>query len=264
MTFIRKPFLPRCNWRDCSCANMMFLILEGCAELVSLPLELEFTSLHFSGESLDLFNHADNFRAWSDQLSALICTRGSGIPASQSSCSFCVHFGIAALYPPGPSLCLNLFFDFSSFILLWGLWLCSGMLLYECVPFIWRDISKLIQWRQTPLHIVLVESMFEPPKCIRCCFHRSIFVNLFFLRREKCNVLWWILIMFLACLLKHHPGTRRSCIFPCNNTTDVSPFRKNTIWFNSWPICVLHHYPNNVLLHFVQGSYPPQLTLFST
>jgi hypothetical protein len=45
-------------------------------------------------------------------------SRGSGIPASRSSWSFFAHFGIAALYPPEPSLCLNLFFEFSSFILL--------------------------------------------------------------------------------------------------------------------------------------------------
>jgi hypothetical protein len=41
----------------------MFLVLEGCAELVSLPLRLEFTSLLFSGESLGFFNHVGNFRA---------------------------------------------------------------------------------------------------------------------------------------------------------------------------------------------------------
>jgi hypothetical protein len=38
-------------------------------------------------------------------------SRGSGIPASRSSCSFFVQSGIAALYLPGPSLCLNLFFE---------------------------------------------------------------------------------------------------------------------------------------------------------
>jgi hypothetical protein len=64
-----------------------------------------------------------------------------------------------------------------------GLW--SGMLLYECVPFLWRDIPKPIQRLQTPLHIVLVESMSEPLKCIRYCFHRSIFANFFFLKREN-------------------------------------------------------------------------------
>jgi hypothetical protein len=42
---------------------MMFLILEGSAELVSLPLQLEFASLLFSGESLGFFNHTGNFRA---------------------------------------------------------------------------------------------------------------------------------------------------------------------------------------------------------
>jgi hypothetical protein len=45
-------------------------------------------------------------------------SRGFSIPASRSSCSFFVHSGIAALYPPGPSLYLNLFFRISSFILL--------------------------------------------------------------------------------------------------------------------------------------------------
>jgi hypothetical protein len=48
------------------------------------------------------------------QIQFLMCnvqpSRGSGIPASQSSCSFFVQSGIAALYPPCPSLCLNLFF----------------------------------------------------------------------------------------------------------------------------------------------------------
>jgi hypothetical protein len=43
-------------------------------------------------------------------------SRGSGIPASQNYCSFFTHFGIAALYPKGPSLCLNLFFAFSLFL----------------------------------------------------------------------------------------------------------------------------------------------------
>jgi hypothetical protein len=46
----------------------------------------------------------------------------------------------------------------------------SGMLLCECAPFISCDISKPIQWSQTPLHIELVESMSEPLKCIRYCF----------------------------------------------------------------------------------------------
>jgi hypothetical protein len=45
-------------------------------------------------------------------------SRGSGIPTSQSSCSFFVQSGIEALYPPGTSLCLNLFFRINSFILL--------------------------------------------------------------------------------------------------------------------------------------------------
>jgi hypothetical protein len=36
--------------------------------------------------------------------------KGSGIPASQSSCFFFVQSGIAAMYPTGPSLYLNLFF----------------------------------------------------------------------------------------------------------------------------------------------------------
>jgi hypothetical protein len=36
-----------------------------------------------------------------------------------------------------------------------------------------------------PLHIVLVESMSEPPKCIRYYFHRSIFTNFFLVKREK-------------------------------------------------------------------------------
>jgi hypothetical protein len=43
--------------------TMMFLILKGYAELVSLPLQLEFTSLLFSGESLRFFNHTGNFKA---------------------------------------------------------------------------------------------------------------------------------------------------------------------------------------------------------
>jgi hypothetical protein len=42
---------------------MMLFVLEGCAELVSLPLRLEFTSILFSDESLGLFNHTGNFRA---------------------------------------------------------------------------------------------------------------------------------------------------------------------------------------------------------
>jgi hypothetical protein len=41
----------------------MFLVLEGCAELVSLPLRLEFVCLLFSGESLGFFIHADNLGA---------------------------------------------------------------------------------------------------------------------------------------------------------------------------------------------------------
>jgi hypothetical protein len=45
-------------------------------------------------------------------------SRRSGIPGSQSSCSFFIQSGIAALYPPGLSLCLNLFFRINSFILL--------------------------------------------------------------------------------------------------------------------------------------------------
>jgi hypothetical protein len=68
----------------------------------------------------------------------------------------------------------------------YGLW--SGMSLYECAPFVWRDIPKSIQQWQTPLHIVLPESMSEPLKCIRYCFHRSIFTN-FFAQKGKCNVL---------------------------------------------------------------------------
>jgi hypothetical protein len=45
-------------------------------------------------------------------------SKGSDIPAARLSCSFFVHFGITALYPPGPSLCMNLFFLLSSFIFL--------------------------------------------------------------------------------------------------------------------------------------------------
>jgi hypothetical protein len=45
-------------------------------------------------------------------------SRGSSILASWSSYSFFVQNGIASLYPVGPSLCLNLFFQISSFILL--------------------------------------------------------------------------------------------------------------------------------------------------
>jgi hypothetical protein len=64
----------------------------------------------------------------------------------------------------------------------YGLW--SGMLLYECVPFIWRHIQLIQRW-QAPLHIVLVESMSEHLKCIRYCFHRSIFANFFLIGREN-------------------------------------------------------------------------------
>jgi hypothetical protein len=148
MTFIRKPFLPWCNWRDYSCVTMMFLILKGCAELVSLPQRLEFTSLLFSGKSLGFFNHAGNFRAWCyqsfatfvwewPQIQFLVHTvqpsRGSGIPASRSSCSFFAHFGIAGLYPLGPTLCLNLFFTFSSFILLLRATACGVVCCYTNV-----------------------------------------------------------------------------------------------------------------------------------
>jgi hypothetical protein len=45
-------------------------------------------------------------------------SRGSGILGSWSTCSFFVQSGITALYPPHLSLCLNLFFQISSFILL--------------------------------------------------------------------------------------------------------------------------------------------------
>jgi hypothetical protein len=37
----------------------MFLILESCAELVSLLVRLEFASLLFSGESLGFFNRCN-------------------------------------------------------------------------------------------------------------------------------------------------------------------------------------------------------------
>jgi hypothetical protein len=54
---------------------MMFLILEGCAELVSLPLQLEFSSLLFSGESLGFFNHVGSELALQESLK-LLSVRG--------------------------------------------------------------------------------------------------------------------------------------------------------------------------------------------
>jgi hypothetical protein len=38
----------------------MFFSLEGCAELVFLPLQLEFVGLLFSDEILGIFNHSSN------------------------------------------------------------------------------------------------------------------------------------------------------------------------------------------------------------
>jgi hypothetical protein len=113
---------------------MMFLILEGCAELVSLSYcylnspvfslavrVLPFSTMLVTSE-LEVINHPLSSIQERPRIQFLVCTvqpsRGSGIPASQSSCSFFAHFGIAALYPPGPNLCLNLFFAFNSFILL--------------------------------------------------------------------------------------------------------------------------------------------------
>jgi hypothetical protein len=42
---------------------MMFLVLKGCVELVSLPLQVEFASLLFSSESIGFFSHVGNFGA---------------------------------------------------------------------------------------------------------------------------------------------------------------------------------------------------------
>jgi hypothetical protein len=57
----------------------------------------------------------------------------------------------------------------------------SGMLLYECVPFVWCNIPKPIQRCKTTLHILLVESVCESLKSIRYCFNRSIFAKLLLL-----------------------------------------------------------------------------------
>jgi hypothetical protein len=71
---------------------------------------------------LEAINHPLSSVQERPRIQFLVCTvqplRGSGIPASRSSCSFFAHFGIAALYSRGPSLCLNLFSTFNSFILL--------------------------------------------------------------------------------------------------------------------------------------------------
>jgi hypothetical protein len=67
----------RCNWRDSSCATLMFFGLEGCTELVFLALRLEFIGLLFSDKIFGIFNHSSNIRVWSDQLSYVIYTRPS-------------------------------------------------------------------------------------------------------------------------------------------------------------------------------------------
>jgi hypothetical protein len=118
----------------------MFLILKGCTELVSLPLRLEFTSLLFSGKSLGfsimlvtsklkVINRplsSIRERPWIQLLVRTVQpSRGSGILASRSSCSFFTHFSITTLYPSSPSLCLNLFFAFSSFVLLLRVTACG-------------------------------------------------------------------------------------------------------------------------------------------
>jgi hypothetical protein len=71
---------------------------------------------------LEVINHLlSSVREW-HRIYFLVCTlqpsKGSGIPTSWSSCSFFTHFSMAAMHTLGPSLCLNLFFTFSSFILL--------------------------------------------------------------------------------------------------------------------------------------------------
>jgi hypothetical protein len=41
----------------------MFLVLNGCAEFVSLPLRFGLAGHLFSGESLGFFNNVCNFKA---------------------------------------------------------------------------------------------------------------------------------------------------------------------------------------------------------
>jgi hypothetical protein len=65
----------------------------------------------------------------------------------------------------------------------------SSLCVNKYVTFVWCDIPKPIQWWQAPLHIVLVESMSKPPKCIRYCFHHSIFAYFFLARKGKYSVL---------------------------------------------------------------------------
>jgi hypothetical protein len=111
----------------------IFFGLEGCTELVFLVLRLEFAGLLFSDEIFGIFNHSSNIRVFSDQMSFVIYTRPSldlvsraqratfrriRYPSITKLVFLLCQSRIAALYPPGPSLCLNLFFRISSFILL--------------------------------------------------------------------------------------------------------------------------------------------------
>jgi hypothetical protein len=204
MDVLHKPFLPWYNWRDSSCATSMFIGLKGCTELVFLALRLEFTNLLFSDEIFGIFNllFSEEFEVINCSLSSiwdqpriqfLVCnmqpSRGSGIPASRSSCSFFVQSGIAVLYPPGPSLCLNLFFQISSFILIPCI-MVSTMQLLEGVPFVWCDELKPMERWNTRLNIELIECMPEPLKGSPYGKNGSPFSTFFMFRRKDMMCLY--------------------------------------------------------------------------
>jgi hypothetical protein len=93
---------------------------------------------------LEVINHLlSSVWEWR-RIQFLVCTvqpsRGSSMPTSWSSCSFFAYFDIVALYPPGPSLCLNLLFAFISFILLLRAMACEVLSCYTNVSHLFKVI----------------------------------------------------------------------------------------------------------------------------
>jgi hypothetical protein len=113
---------PRCSSFSRAALNWSFSRCDFNLPIFSLAVRVLAFSTTLVNSEFEVINCLLSFVWERPQIQFLVHTvqpsRGSGTPASWSSCSFFVQIDIAALYPPGPSLCLNLFFMFNSFILL--------------------------------------------------------------------------------------------------------------------------------------------------
>jgi hypothetical protein len=136
-------------------------------------------------------------------------SRRSGIPAAWGSYSFFVQSGIVALYPPCPSLCLNLFFWINSFILLL-LIMASGVVCSSLKVFYSFGVMNPNRLNdETPEWTYNLLSACMNLRRALPMVRMVAFSHIFHVQKERHNVPWSIPIKLLSHLLELRPNQSR-------------------------------------------------------